>query len=281
MLPWASLIRHLSTITFFWGSSVRTCSFSRRRIKGRTFWWRAFSFSLPLLISSAVALIDWLLAIGAPYSFTKYFEVPKKLGIKKSNAAQRSSTLFWIIVPLKISRCTEEIRRLAFDVAVLGFLRRWASSRQQYVKLIFSKWSISDLKTAYEVTMRFLPRIRDFQNFFLEDTEPTKAIGWNTLSPGKSFSVSDIQCPTRVEGQTIKDNGESISLLWAKAMATNACRVFPEHRWQQNRKITFMKRAFNVCRSCWCIVPSPMESQRAPFRYILCKKCSQEIPSIW
>ena len=50
-------------------------------------------------MSAADASDAWLLMIGFANSFKKFDSVPRKFGIRKSNVAQISLTLFWIGVP--------------------------------------------------------------------------------------------------------------------------------------------------------------------------------------
>ncbi len=68
--------------------------------------WAAWASALPVLeaLEAARAL---------PYRALKAACEPRKPGIRKSNSAHSSSTLFWIGVPLRISLCCAAMRLTA------------------------------------------------------------------------------------------------------------------------------------------------------------------------
>ena len=102
--PWAVAQRPRRTWMIFGGKSCKTSSLTRRRRNGRTCLCSCSKARAP----SSCALVDALASrdarIGLLYASLNWRCVPRKPGMRKSKSDHSSSALFWIGVPLRISR---------------------------------------------------------------------------------------------------------------------------------------------------------------------------------
>lgn len=91
----------------------------------------ALNIRVPASLALDDAFASRLDKIGLPNRSLKLCSVPKNPGIRKSNRLQSSSTLFWIGVPERMSRCCARMFFTDLDSFVLAFLIIWPSSRMQ------------------------------------------------------------------------------------------------------------------------------------------------------